>query len=214
MKRHASLFLIFLASGSFACGDHDLKDPSASVQIVDAAVNASKSDGPLFVTVLGEFKNITESKIDNLVVEAKLTDSSGRVIDVLSQPIYGLVVPAGQQVAFRLQGPAAATQGAYVGVQARVVSAEAHAPTEPRPAKQETNRFIDFLVSWGPMLLLIAVWIFLARKYSGKGSTQDKMLAAINEQNALLAKQASAIESIAAAVRQRNAAGHDKRGTE
>lgn len=209
MKQLASLFLIFLSTGSFACADHDLKDPSTSVQIVDAAVNTSKSDGPLFVTVLGAFKNITESKIDNLVVEAKLTDSSGKVIDVLSQPIYGLVVPAGQQVAFRLQGPAAATQGAYVGVQARVVSAEAHAPSAPRAGKLEANRFIDFLVSWGPMLLLIAVWIFLARKYSGKGSTQDKMLAAINEQNALLAKQASAIEIIAAAASQRNAAGHD-----
>ena len=209
MKKLVSLFLVFLASGSIACADHDLKDPSASVKIVDAAVNTSKSDGPLFVTVLGAFKNITESKIDNLVVEAKLTDSSGRVIDVLSQPIYGLVVPAGQQVAFRLQGPAAATQGAYVGVQARVVSAEAHAPSAPRAGKQEANRFVDFLVSWGPMLLLIAVWIFLARKYSGKGSTQDKMLAAINEQNALLAKQASSIEIIAAAASQRNAAAHD-----
>lgn len=209
MKKLVSLFLILLASNSFALVDSDLKDPSASVQIVDAAVNTSKSDGLLFVTVLGTFKNSTESKIDNLVVEAKLTDAGGKVIDVLSQPIYGVVVPAGQQVAFRLQGPAAATHGAYVGVQARVVSAEAHTPSTTRTDKPETNRFIDFLVSWGPMLLLIAVWIFLARKYSGKGSTQDKMLAAINEQNLLIAKQVAAIEIIAATTRQRNAVGHD-----
>lgn len=208
MKKTASLFLILLASSSFAFVDHDLKDPSASVQIMDAAVKTSKSDGLLFVTVLGTFKNTTESKIDNLVVEAKLTDTGGKVIDVLSQPIYGLVVPAGQQVAFRLQGPAAAAQGAYVGVEARVVSAEAHTSSIPRLDQPETNRFVDFLVSWGPMLLLIAVWIFLARKYSGKGSTQDKMLAAINEQNALLAKQVSAIEIIAAAAHQ-NAVSHD-----
>jgi ATP-dependent Zn protease len=199
MKKLVSLPLLLLASHTLACADHELPDPSASVQIVEATVSTSKTDGPLFVTVLGSFKNTTGSKIDSLVVEAKLTNSSGKVIDVLSQPVYGLVVPAGQQVAFRLQGPAAVKEGLYAGVQARVVSAEAHAPSTPRAAKQESNRVIDFLASWGPMLLLIAVWIFLARKYSGKGSTQEKMLVAIGEQNALLAKQISAIEVIASA---------------
>jgi ATP-dependent Zn protease len=200
MKKLISLPLTLFVSYALACGDHDLPDPGSSVQVVEATVQTAKMDGPLFVTVLGEFKNTTGSKIGNLVVEAKLIDASGKVVDVLSQPVYGLVVPAGQQVAFRIQGPAAVKESLYAGVRARVVSAEAHAPSAPRAAKQESNRFVDFLVSWGPMLLLIAVWIFLARKYSGKGSTQDKMLNAIGEQNVLLAKQISAIEAIGAAV--------------
>jgi ATP-dependent Zn protease len=207
MKTFVSLMFCLIASSAYACGDHDLPNPSSSVQIVGTTVSTSKTDGTVFVTVLGSFKNITESKIDGLMVEAKLTDSRGKVIDVLSEPIYGLVVPAGQQVAFRLQGRAAAKEGAYAGVQVRVVSAEAHARSAPRAAKQEANPFVDFLISWGPMILLIAVWILLARKYNGKGSTQAKMLAAINEQNSLLTKQISAIEAIASAASSRKAAG-------
>lgn len=43
----------------------------------------------------------------------------------------------------------------------------------------------------------------MARKYSGKGSNQDKMLIAINEQNALLTRQSAAIEAIANALSSR-----------
>lgn len=205
MKKLISLPLLLLASYAFACADHDLPDPSSSVQVVEATVSTSKTDGPLFVTVLGSFKNTTANRIESLVVEAKLTDSNGKVIDVLSQPVYGLVVPAGQQVAFRLQGPAAVKENLYAGVQARVVSAEAHAPSPPRASREESNRVVNFLISWGPMLLLVVVWIFLARKYGGKGSTQEKMLAAIGEQNALLAKQISAIEVIASVATRKSA---------
>ena len=53
------------------------------------------------------------------------------------------------------------------------------------------------------MILLILAWIFLARKYSGKGSNQAKMLTVIGEQNALLTKQISALETIASAVSSR-----------
>ena len=207
MKNLIPLLFVLLASRAVACADHDLPNPNSSVQVVEATVTTSRTEGPLFVTVLGSIKNVTGSKIDNLVVEAKIIDTSGKVVDVLSQPIYGLVVPAGQQVAFRLQGTAAAKEVLYAGVQMRVVSAEAHAPSVARVTKQESNQFVDFLISWGPMLLLIAVWILLARKYSGKGSTQAKMLVAVGEQNALIAKQIAAIEAIAFAANSRKAAG-------
>jgi ATP-dependent Zn protease len=199
IKIFLAMLLIPFTQLAVACNDHDLVDPSNSVQVVETSVSTSKADGPLFVTVFGSFKNTTPNKIDNLVVEAKLTNSNGKVIDVLTQPVYGIVVPASQQVAFRLQGPAAATQGAYSGVQVRVTSGESHPPRDTRPAKSDATPWLDFLISWGPMLLLVLVWIFLARKYNGKGSVQHRMLGAIGEQNTLLAKQLAAIESIASA---------------
>ena len=195
-----STLLLVLTQQAVACNDHDLEDPSA-VQILHPTVSTSKSDGPVVLTVLGTFKNTTPTKVDNLVVEAKLTDAQGKVIDVLSQPVYGVAVPAGQEVAFRVQGQAAASQSSYAGVQVRVTSGEAHLAKPTRQPSQEKSAWLDVLLSWGPMLLLILVWVFLARRYSGKGSTQDKMLAAVNDQNALLARQLAAIESIAAAAR-------------
>lgn len=198
--------LALLISNASACVDHELPEASASVEIAEASVSTTKNNGPLFVTVLGALKNTTNNKIDNLVLEAKLTDANGKVVDVLTEHVYGLVVPASQQVAFRLQAPAAASPNSYAGVQVRVVSAEAHAPSVPRAAKKETSRIIDWLVSWGPMILLIVVWVFLARKYSGKGSVQDKMLVALGEQNSLIARQISAIESIATAANAKKSA--------
>jgi ATP-dependent Zn protease len=191
--------LLLLAQTTIACNDHDLQDPGNSVQVVETSVSTSNLEGSLFVTVFGTFKNSTADKVDNLVVEAKLTDSEGKVIDVLTQPIYGVVVPAGQQVAFRMQGSAAANQNAYSSVQVRVTSGEAHPPRKIPPPKSNVTTWVDMLISWGPMLLVILVWIVLARKYAGKGSTQHRMLDAISEQNALLTRQLVAIESIASA---------------
>jgi ATP-dependent Zn protease len=188
------------APAAMACNEHDLEDPSL-VQVLQPSFTTSKTDGPVFVTVIGTFKNTSSNKVENLVVEAKLTDAQGKVIDVLSQPVYGVAVPAGQEVAFRVQGQAAAAQASYSGVQVRVSSGESHIARQPRPPAKEASPWLDVLVSWGPMLLLILVWVVLARKYSGRGSTQDKMLLAVNEQNALLARQLSAIESIAQAAK-------------
>ncbi len=194
------LLLLVLALNAEACNDNDLQDPSA-VQILQPTFTTEKSDGPLIVTVLGTFKNTTQTRVDNLVVEAKLTDAQGKVIDVLSQPVYGVAVPPGKEVAFRVQGRAAAPQSSYVAVQARVTSGEAHIAKPVRQTSQEKSPWLDVLVSWGPILLLIVVWLLLARKYNGRGSTNDKMLVAANEQNALLSRQLTAIESIAAAAR-------------
>lgn len=200
MQRIFVTLLLAAAFAAHACNDHELQQPNSALHVVNTAVSTAKADGPMLVTVIGELKNTTTDKIDNLVLEAKLTDASGKVIDVLSEPMYGLVVPSGEQVSFRLQGAAATTQATYANAQVRVVSAEAHAASVNKSPNNGGRRIWELAVSWGPMLLIIVVWIVLARKYSGKGSNQDKMLSAINEQNMLLSRQSAAIESIAAAL--------------
>jgi ATP-dependent Zn protease len=176
-----------------------LQDPNSQVQIVEASVTTTKTDGAVLVSVIGELRNTTNNKIDEIVIEAKLKNSKGKVIDVISEPVYGLVVPAGQQVAFRLQAPAAANQSSYSGVTARVISGNSNIPSTLRTSTQKSSKYLKALISWAPIILLILVWIILARKYGGKGSNQEKMLATFIEQNALLAKQISAIETIASA---------------
>ena len=50
-------------------------------------------------------------------------------------------------------------------------------------APQKTdNQWIKLVVSWGPMILLIIVWILLARKYSGRKSPQQKMVNLMEQQ--------------------------------
>lgn len=200
MKKIFSTLTLALSLNAIACNDHELQQPDASLQVINISVSTAKAQGPMLVTVIGELKNTTTEKIDNLILEAKLTDSSGKVIDVLSESMYGLVVPPGEQVSFRLQGPAATTQATYANAQVRVVSAEGHSKSNKQSSGESKSHFAELAVSWGPMILLVLVWVFLARKYSGKGSNQDKMLTAINEQNALLTRQSAAVEAIAAAL--------------
>ena len=200
MKRIFSALALALSLNAIACNDHELQQPDASLQVINTSVSTAKAQGPMLVTVIGELKNTTTEKIDNLILEAKLTDSSGKLIDVLSESMYGLVVPPGEQVSFRLQGAAATTQATYANAQVRVVSAEGHSKSNKQSSGESKSHFAELAVSWGPMILLVLVWVFLARKYSGKGSNQDKMLTAINEQNALLTRQSAAVEAIAAAL--------------
>ena len=200
MKRLFPAFALAVSLTAFACNDHELQQPDAALQVVNTSVSTAQAQGPMLVTVIGQLKNTTGEKIDNLVLEARLTDANGKVIDVLSESMYGLVVPPGEQVAFRLQGAAATTHATYANAQVRVVSAESHAKEQRQSSSERKNHLKELAISWGPMLLLILVWVLLARKYSGKGSNQDKMLNAINEQNALLTRQSAAVEAIAAAL--------------
>ncbi|MFQ6332576.1 FxLYD domain-containing protein [Methylophilus sp. 3sh_L] len=210
MKKFIVISLALLALNATACADHDFPEAGSSIQVTEASWSTSQNDGPLILTVLGTLKNPTGDRIENLVVEAKLTDRNGKVIDVLTEHVYGLVIPAGQQVAFRLQSSAAASKNAYSEVQARVISAEAHPPQAPHPAPEERNAVFEYLISWVPMVIFIGVWMFLARKYSGKGSIQDQMLTAISNQNSLLTKQITAIESIASAANSKKAANNNE----
>lgn len=191
--------LLTFVKVSYACCESELKDPPASVEILAPTFSVTGTDGPQLLTVVGTFRNKTETTVGDLVVEARLLDTTGNVVDVLSQPVYGLLVRAGQEVSFRMQGPAAVQASAYASVQARVTSGVSQQPRPPRSERREESQLVSLLVSWGPMLLLIVVWIYMARKYSGKGSAQDRTIDLIAEQNVILSKQLAAIEAIAAA---------------
>ena len=194
------LLICFYAS---ACGSNEQPQSEAksALQIVNPKVSTAKSGGPLLVTVIGELKNPTSQDFEDLVLEARLMDADGKVIDMLSESMYDMVVPAGEQIAFRLQGAAATTEASYAKAQVRVIRAQR--PVTHRPVRQEKNPLIEMAISWGPMLLFILFILLLVRRSSGKGSYQEKMLTAVNEQNSLLTRQAAAIETIAAALASR-----------
>ena len=198
LPRLATLVLLLACLRPAVACDDDLPDPAA-IPIDQPTFQVTRSEGGTMLTVLGAFRNTSEAKAHNLVVEATLTDAQGKVIDVLTQPVYGVTVPPGKAVAFRVQGQAAAAPGAYAAVRARVTSGETclARPAPARPAPK--SPWVDLLVSWGPMMLLILVWVLAMRRFSGKGSIQAKVLDAMNQQNALLARQSVALETLAAA---------------
>ena len=159
----------------------------------------AKERAPTLVALVN-VKNSSDTSAYNIVLEAKFLDSANKVIDVITQENYGIVVPAGKDVLLKLRDSISGAQVSYSKVEVRVLSADFRAPksafgsANPNNTK---NAMIEFLISWGPMLLLIAVWIYMMRKYSN--GYQNKVLQFMDKQNELIAKQAAALELIATA---------------
>ena len=215
MRRIAmALVAMGMATWVHAAGGDLLENASAAVQVVDAQLRTAEAPRGAGVTVLGELKNVTAIPVSDLVVEAKLLDAQDQLVDVLTEPVYGIVVMPGEQVAFRIHGLGTATRASYAKVQARVTSGETLRPVKAKaaaPAGWYQRWGKNLLFSWGPMVLLLAVWFALMRYGAGRKSptnrTMDLMaeqvaqfqrqIDVLGEQNALMARQAVALETLA-----------------
>lgn len=174
-----------------ACGQHLDFDPE-TISITETSISYSEGGNPPFVTTIGTIKNSSGSLIEDIVVEVKYFDADKKLIDVVTQPLYGLVVPASQELAFRVRDVADKPRAAYVSNSVRVVSAARLARQQPQ--KKQNPLWLDVLISWGPMLLLIAVWVIVMRRFNKKGSPQVRHVELIEKQNAILGRLASAVE--------------------
>jgi ATP-dependent Zn protease len=85
----------------------------------------------------------------------------------------------------------------------RLVHADMRWAKAPAPA---AHPFVDLLLSWGPMLLLIAVWICFVRRQSGAKPLQSRMFGLMEQQLEVARAQGLAIRKAAAAL-ERRAAG-------
>jgi len=153
----------------------------------------------VMLTVLGELKNTSKSCIENIIVEVKFFDTQNKLVDANTEPVQGVEVLPGQEVAFRSVVFATRPKGSYSSVTARVVAAEQKITKKPRSAEPERPWLADVFISWFPMLLLIGVWVFIMYRMSNsKKSPQAKSQALVTEQNAILREQLKALERIAA----------------
>jgi hypothetical protein len=94
----AALLLMLALSGLAYCAaalaeQTELTNPDAAVKVVDARfILGQPKAGEQGVTVLGNLKNETGQPVSDLVVEARLLDAQGQVVDVLTDKVYPIVV--------------------------------------------------------------------------------------------------------------------------
>jgi ATP-dependent Zn protease len=136
-------------------------------------------------------------------MEVKYFDADKKLIDVVTQPLYGVVVPASQEVAFRVRDAADKPKTSYVSNSVRVVSAEQRAPqrqqsSERAPQRQQSSQssfsWSELLISSAPLLLLIGVMLFSIRSMN---SPLIRNVELMEKQNALLERLAVAAEKLA-----------------
>lgn len=183
----AGMVLLMAWTSVWACAEDD-GSAAGALKVATAEMRvAQEKDGPRIVTTLGTLKNESANPVDEVVIEVSYFDGKGKLVDTLSEAMYGLVIPPGEEVAFRVRGTAAAATEAYASQKVRVLTASTRYVAPKKPAQPTFGKqLMDFLVSWGPMLLLITVWVFFMRKVLRKDSPQNKTLALMEKQVAML----------------------------
>jgi hypothetical protein len=171
-------------------------DPTALVAAPSAL--SVDSEGPRrTITTLGTIANPSGVCFTDLVVEVRYFDAAGQHVDTVVQSLADVVSPAGGSVEFRVMAPAAKDAKAYATQRARVVDGS---PRWTRAPDTGRGGFSDQLLSWGPMILLIVVWLLMARRYSGPRSLQGRMLPMVEQQTKAQQEQGLALQRIAAAL--------------
>lgn len=199
---------VMLPLAGWAYGEKPVPNPGAVLQVTDVTVTAVPTNKLASVAVLGTLKNTGDKDVENLVLEVKLTNAQGVVMDVLTEHQPELSIPAHDQIAFRVRGDGAALAASYAGAQVRVVSAKlTYDPTErPNPSSRVVSLLASLLIASPFVLLLLglAVWI---RKYNDKNSVGARTLEHIKSHQLhivpLIERQTVALEQIAASLASR-----------
>ena len=192
------------ASAQAGCVAH-LGKPVADTSMLvvkSSSVDVSLDAGHRIVTSLGTITNPSANCFQNVVLELQFFDAARNHIDTVVEPMEGLIVPAGETVEFRVREPASKEVSSYATQSVRLVDADVrwvNAQELPR------NAIVELLLSWGPMLLLIGVWIYFVRKQSGQKSIQSRMFTVMEKQLQVAEEQSRAIQRAAAALERRGA---------
>jgi ATP-dependent Zn protease len=155
------------------------------LHITDSTITFNTYDNYNEITCVGNIENTSNVPISEIVFQVQYFNATGNLIDTVTGYDYSYVVPAKQVIAFRVNDTAARTNSEeYVSHQVIITSAK-----QERPSKTNNKFMTNLLISWGPILLLIAVWLFILRKYQGKNSPQKKILELQKQHYELIEKQ-------------------------
>lgn len=189
--------LLMLAAGvggqaALACAPGERQSAAVKdLSVGTAALKVSGAEGRQSVLTLGTLVNASASCLDNLVVEVRYFDDKGALIDTTSTELWGVIVPAQGEAAFKVRSNAVNDKAAYATQKIRVMSAEARPGRSVKPNETAMDTAQQIFISWFPMVLLIGVWIYFAKRMK---SPQDKLHQLVEEQNKHLARIATALE--------------------
>jgi hypothetical protein len=189
-----------LGTSAFArCAPHvgSPVDDTSMLEVKVSSMDVSLDAGHRMVTTLGTITNPSGNCFKNVVLELQYFDAAKNHIDTVTEAAEGLLVPAGETVEFRVREPASREPGTYASQSVRLVDADVVWVKAPAAASKP---FLDLLLSWAPMLLLIGVWAYFMRRHSGKKSIQARMFELMEKQLAVAEAQSRAIQQAASAL--------------
>ncbi len=170
-----------------------------SIVITDSKMNYSDKEDCSFITCIGHIKNKSASTWEYLIFEVQYFNSSGELIDTITDKNYSLVLGPGAEASFRIRGKADKEREQYVNHKASIKWADKK--IQRRTKKQPVVTKI--LLDWTPMIILIAVWIFFVIRMRRAPQQKDmikileKQVVLAEEQNRYIERLMIAIEKVA-----------------
>jgi ATP-dependent Zn protease len=188
--------ILFLSIAS-ACSESDELDTDQLI-VSQVSFNFSQNDGYNFITTLGTIKNLSNAKAEDLVVEVKYFNADKKLIDIVTQSLYGIEIPKGQEVSIRVRDVADRLKKDYLSNSVRIISANGRIVKHNPPPEKRSN-WENIFISWMPMILLISVWIYLVKRQNKKGPVA-RSVELVEQQNQILTRQIEVLERISIAV--------------
>lgn len=189
-KFNVNCYLIIIITILISSNVNAIENSSFAVQsleITKSSINFTPYDDYNEITCVGKIKNKSDVAINEVVFQVQYFNSENELIDTVTGHDYSFIVPPKEEIAFRVSDTAARKLSKdYASHKVIITSAKQDLPTS---SKKKNNFIIELLISWGPMLLLIAVWIFFMRKYQGKNSPQKKIIGIQEKQYEAIKKQ-------------------------
>ena len=189
-------FVLFFSVPPIVSANSPSPNFKKSLTILNSKINhsAGKDEGCGYVSCIGHLKNNSDVTWEELVFEIQFFNSQNELIDTFTEYTYGMVVPPNEEIAFRIKDGADKNPEEYHSHKVRITSAKQVHQYTSGNSKRKT--FIRIMISWAPMLLLIAVWIFFMRKYQGKNSPQEKIVTTQEKQISLIENQNKLFEEL------------------
>ncbi len=173
--------------------------PEVALAVKLSTLEVIQEDEHRNVLSLGTIRNSAGSCFEDVVLEVRYFNASHTLSDTVVQPLFGLVVPAHGEAAIRVTGSAARPREAYVSQEARILNAEARRPVvKAQPTLGST--LLEVLIAWGPMMMLIGMFIALMRRMRGKESLQERSIALLQQQVEGSIAQVQALQRVADAL--------------
>lgn len=187
-----SLILFALATSTYAQDKGDSK-----TEIIEPQLSLHEHESSLYAITIGKIRNKTEYTLEDLVIEVRYFDSSGKLIDVVVEQQYSISIPPNDEIAFKVQTLAAAPESKYASQSVRIVSAQEDIPCPGHSNADAENPWMQSLARWWPFLLMITIWIALSRVNGGKNSPQQRLAGQMDRQIELVEAQNVELKRIA-----------------
>ncbi len=187
------LISIFIFKSTVVAGNPGQINFQESLKIIDSKIHFSSSENHNSISCIGTIQNNSGLYWDELVIEVQYFNKENTLIDTITEYYYDLVVPANDKAAFRIKGVADKSASEYIDHKARITTAKVY----NKPQKKTKNKALTkMLISWAPLLFLIAIWIIFMKKLSGKNSPQREMMATQKELIELIKEQNSLFKNL------------------